>query len=130
MGLFHKNKRQAKQPESAPKPVIDKAKLQQTIHEKKQQLEMAADNEDRAALYEAIGLAHMQLDNLDEAITALEESLAAHKSLGKGYKSLLRLYNKKRAQAAASGDEAMLTHYMEAIDELMQLSKDITRGKI
>lgn len=130
MGLFHKKKRSEEPPKSDQEPVIDKAQLQQTISEKEQQLEGARDSDVRAALYEAIGLAQMQLDDQDAAIVALEKSLAARKSLGEAYKALLRLYNKKRAEAATNGDEAMLTHYMEEIDGLMQLSKDITRGKI
>jgi hypothetical protein len=35
----------------------------------------------------------------------------------------------KRAEAAKNGNDEMLQHWLKKIDEMMQLSKDITRGK-
>ena len=62
-------------------------------------------------------------------IENLEKSLNYHKNLGEGYKTLLNLYNMKRAEAAKNGNDEMLQHWLKKIDEMMQLSKDITRGK-
>lgn len=130
MGLFKRKAhsgKQLKQPEEQ-QPVND-TELKQQIETNKAKLSESSSDEEQATLYEAIGIAQFQLDNQTEAIESLEKSLAAHKSLGEGYKTLLRLYNKQRAEAAASGDEVKLTEYMQKIDELMQISKDITRGK-
>ncbi|GJM73739.1 hypothetical protein HMSSN036_59550 [Paenibacillus macerans] len=50
------------------------------------------------------------------------------KSVGDGYKILLKLYNKKRAEAAKANDEASLQIYLKKMDQMMQLSKDVARG--
>jgi hypothetical protein len=59
---------------------------------------------------------------------AFEKSMSAKKSLGAGYKALLKLYNKKRAQAAKANDEELLQIYLRKMDQMMQISKDVTRG--
>ena len=42
---------------------------------------------------------------------------------------MLNLYNMKRAEAARNGNDDMIQKWLLKIDEMMQLSKDITRGK-
>ena len=58
-----------------------------------------------------------------------ETSLEENKELGKAYTDLLKLYNIKRKEASDSKDEDQVKMYMDKINSLMQLSKDVIRGK-
>jgi len=84
--------------------------------------------EEQSKVYEEIGLAFNELGEEDNAIDAFEKSIQAKKSVGNGYKTLLKLYNKKRAEAAKANDEASLQVYLKKMDQMMQVSKDVTRG--
>jgi tetratricopeptide (TPR) repeat protein len=84
--------------------------------------------EEQSKVYEEIGLAFNELGKEDNAIDAFEKSIQAKKSVGDGYKTLLKLYNKKRAEAAKANDEASLQVYLKKMDQMMQVSKDVTRG--
>jgi tetratricopeptide (TPR) repeat protein len=84
--------------------------------------------EEQSKVYEEIGLAFNELGEEDNAIDAFEKSIQAKKSVGDGYKTLLKLYNKKRAEAAKANDEASLQVYLKKMDQMMQVSKDVTRG--
>lgn len=84
--------------------------------------------EEQSKVYEEIGLAFNELGEEDNAIDAFEKSIQAKKSVGDGYKALLKLYNKKRAEAAKANDEASLQVYLKKMDQMMQVSKDVTRG--
>jgi tetratricopeptide (TPR) repeat protein len=83
---------------------------------------------EQSKIYEEIGLAFNELGEEDSAIDAFEKSIQAKKSVGDGYKILLKLYNKKRAEAAKANDEASLQVYLKKMDQMMQVSKDVTRG--
>ncbi|GAB1779522.1 hypothetical protein COJ70_22815 [Priestia megaterium] len=84
--------------------------------------------EEQSKVYEEIGLAFNELGEEDNAIDAFEKSIQAKKSVGDGYKTLLKLYNKKRAEAAKANDETSLQLYLKKMDQMMQVSKDVTRG--
>ncbi|KPG70086.1 MULTISPECIES: hypothetical protein [unclassified Enterococcus] len=79
-----------------------------------------------AALYEKLGLAQAKLSDTDHAIASLEKSLGIKKSIGDGYKTLISLYNAKRAAAAKSGDDAGIEYYMNKMDDMRQIAKQIT----
>ena len=79
-----------------------------------------------AALYEKLGLAQAKLSDTDHAIASLEKSLGIKKSIGDGYKTLISLYNAKRATAAKSGDDAGIEYYMNKMDDMRQIAKQIT----
>ncbi|MBW4082611.1 tetratricopeptide repeat protein [Paenibacillus sp. S150] len=83
---------------------------------------------EQSKVYGEIGLAYNELGNEDQAMVALEKSLQLKKSVGDVYKTLLKLYNKKRAEAAKANDEQSLQAYLKKMDQLMQISKDVTRG--
>jgi len=84
--------------------------------------------EEQARIYEEIGLAFNELGEEDNAIDSLEKSIEIKKSLGDGYKTLLKLYNKKRSEAAKANDDELLQIYLKKMDQMMQISKDVTRG--
>ncbi|WP_027416024.1 hypothetical protein [Aneurinibacillus terranovensis] len=104
-----------------------KEELLNTISLKKEEVNQA-DREAQSKLYEEIGLAFHELGDEDQAIDALEKSIQEKKSVGAGYKTLLKLYNKKRAEAAKANDDELLQIYLKKMDQMMQVSKDVTRG--
>ncbi|AGK56020.1 hypothetical protein [Bacillus sp. 1NLA3E] len=104
-----------------------KEELLRTISLKKAGVDQV-DGEELSKIYEEIGLAFNELGQEDNAIDAFEKSIQAKKSIGDGYKALLKLYNKKRAEAAKANDEESLQIYLKKMDQMMQVSKDVTRG--
>jgi tetratricopeptide (TPR) repeat protein len=104
-----------------------KEELLRTISSKKEEVNQVT-GEEQAKIYEDLGLAFNELGDDDNAIDSLEKSIQAKKSLGNGYKTLLRLYNKKRAEAAKVNDEELLQIYLKKMDQMMQVSKEVTRG--
>jgi tetratricopeptide (TPR) repeat protein len=104
-----------------------KEELLRTIDLKKKEVNQA-DIEGQAKIYEEIGLAFSELGKEDNAIEAFEKSIELKKSVGNGYKTLLKLYNKKRAEAAKANNEELLQLYLKKMDQMMQVSKDVTRG--
>jgi tetratricopeptide (TPR) repeat protein len=104
-----------------------KEALLRTISIKKEDVNQTS-GEEQAKIYEEIGLAFNELGDEDNAIDSLEKSIQAKKSLGNGYKTLLKLYNKKRAEAAKVNNEELLQIYLKKMDQMMQVSKEVTRG--
>ncbi|MED4074226.1 tetratricopeptide repeat protein [Priestia endophytica] len=104
-----------------------KEELLRTISSKKEEVNQVT-GEEQAKIYEDLGLAFNELGDDDNAIDSLEKSIQAKKTLGNGYKTLLRLYNKKRAEAAKVNDEELLQIYLKKMDQMMQVSKEVTRG--
>lgn len=130
MFRFGKKKDKESKKEAAAEVVLTeerKEELLRTIALKKEEVKQIA-GEEQAKIYEEIGLAFYELHEEDQAIDALEKSLQAKKSVGDGYKILLKVYNKKRAEAAKVNDEASLQLYLKKMDQMMQVSKDVTRG--
>lgn len=84
-------------------------------------------NKDFEALLE-IGQLYLEIDE-DKAILYLEKSLEINKNIGIGYKSLMTLYNKKRKYYSKEYDANKLQYYLDKIDYMLQLSKDVIRGK-
>jgi len=130
--MFGFGKKKAKEPKKQiTEEVVITAKrkeeLLRTISFKKEEANQAV-GEEQAKIYEEIGLAFNELGEEDHAIDSLEKSIQAKKSLGNGYKTLLRLYNKKRAEAAKENDEESLQIYLKKMDQMMQVSKEVTRG--
>lgn len=127
---FGKKKAKETKKEVTEKAVLTperKEELLRTITLKKEEVNMVS-GVDQAKVYEEIGLMFNELGEDDQAIDFLEKSIQAKKSLGNGYKTLLRLYNKKRAEAAQANDEESLQVYLKKMDQMMQVSKDVTRG--
>lgn len=82
--------------------------------------------EELAKTYEQLGLVKAQLEQTDEAIRMLEQSLDYKLTIGDGYKKLMSLYNAKRAEAARNGDDAGIDKYMGKMDEMRQIAKKVT----
>ena len=130
MFFFGKKKKAAEQPAAEAKPVVDRQELVAQAEQRKAALESAPDKAARIRLLNEIGSLYFQAEEVDQAIVYYEKSLEEDKQLGKAYTDQLKLYNLKRQEAAAAKDDANLTFYMNKVQELMQLSKDVIRGKV
>ncbi len=86
--------------------------------------------DDRVELLNEIGSLFFQAQELDQAIKYYEESLSLKKAMGKAYTDLMSLYNKKRQQAAENKNDEQLDYYLAKVQEMMQMSKDMLRGKM
>lgn len=87
------------------------------------------EGEGRAAMLNDLGRALADAGDLDGAIAAYEESLGLKRVMGAASAALVKLYNKKRAQAAAKGDDEAIVLYMDKVNGLLALSKDQIRGR-
>ncbi|MGM0228849.1 hypothetical protein IGJ28_000911 [Enterococcus sp. AZ091] len=122
-GFFNKKKEAKEITELAPETV---EQLQREIDQLNQEIAVSQDSRKLAALLEQAGLNYAVLNECDQAIQLLEQSLANQKSIGDGYKKLMHLYNKKRAEAARAGDDQGIDYYMGKMDEMRQIAKQVT----
>lgn len=76
-----------------------------------------------AILHEKLGLNYAKLGQNDEAIDSLEKSLAFEITINDGYKTLMNLYNQKRAEAARNKNDIEIEKYMNKMDEMRQIAK-------
>lgn len=126
---FFKKKDQKEQKNVIQEEKVDKDALEKQLSQVVEKLSLVTDNEELAKLYEEKGLIEADLDIVDEAIQSLEKSLELKVSIGDGYKRLLNLYNKKRAQAAKSGDDEAINYYINKFDEMKAVAKKGTLSK-
>lgn len=130
MFLFGKKKTEPEQKKKETASVPNKEELLKKAEELIQKLEGVQDKKEKTALLNEIGSCFFQAEEQDQAIHYYEMSLSEDRQLGKAYTDLLKLYNQKRQAAAEAKDDAKLTEYMEKVQNLMQMSKDVIRGKI
>lgn len=110
-------------------PVINKEELLSQAIEKEKELE-GSSGEERINILNELGSLYFQLEELDKAIQYYEASLEENKQLGKAYTDLIKIYNKKRQQAIDVKDGEKAQEYMDKVQGLMTMSKDVLRGKI
>ena len=108
---------------------VNKDELIAEASEKIQELEELS-GEQRVPLLNPIGAVYYQAEELESAIKYYEESLSIKKEMGKSYTDLMSLYNKKRQQAAENKNDEQMNYYMQKVQEMMQMSKDMLRGKM
>lgn len=102
------------------------AQFEQKINQLQQQINTTDDVLILAELCEKNGILYYQLDRVDESIEYLERSLQYKKSIGDGYKTLMSLYNHKRADAAKNGTIADIDYWMNKIDAMRNIAKEVT----
>ncbi|SHI77351.1 tetratricopeptide repeat protein [Propionispora hippei] len=125
--MFFFRKKEAKPADfTATVKKVDPA-LSGQVAELKQQLETAGGAR-RLELLNELGGKLFVLKQTDEAIHYYEMSIQKNRTLGKAYTDLLKLYNVKRREAAERNDDEQLQQYLDKIDALMKLSKDVIRG--
>lgn len=107
---------------------IDSSKILSELQEKEKQLEQTKDR-DRINLLNELGAGYHKINEFDKAIYFYEISLSESKEIGKAYTDLMKLYNIKRRTATEEKNDEQMKFYMDKIDELMKLSKDVIRGR-
>ena len=122
MFFFGKKKKEKKQEQAV--PVVNKEELIAKASEKVTELESKTGDE-RVSLLNEIGSLYTQAEETDLAIQYYEESLELCKQHGKASTDLMKLYNKKAAEAK---DDEKVKEYMDKVQNLMQMSKDMIRG--
>ncbi|MWP60887.1 hypothetical protein GA0061081_10188 [Gilliamella bombicola] len=100
--------------------------IEQSISQLLQQIDHTDDAVTLASLCETTGLLYCQLDRVDFAIEYLEKSLQHKKSIGEGYKALMNLYNHKRADAAKHGSMDDIDFWMNKMDSMRNIAKQVT----
>ena len=88
-----------------------------------------AEGKAKAMLLDERGELLSKAGEVDGAIEAFEQSIATHRQVGKAYRGLIGLYNEKRREAAAAGDDISMKLYFDKLQDLMRSSKDMLRGK-
>lgn len=130
MGFFSRKKTSEKENKKTEETIVNKEELLKKAEELKAQLESDSDKEEKIKLLNEIGSCYFQADDSDNAIIYYEQSLEIDKQLGKAYTDLLKLYNKKRQEAAEARDDEKMQYYLDKVQDVMQMSKDVLRGKI
>ena len=102
MFFFGKKKKEKKQEQAV--PVVNKEELIAKASEKVTELESKTGDE-RVSLLNEIGSLYTQAEETDLAIQYYEESLELCKQHGKASTDLMKLYNKKRQEAAEAKDD-------------------------
>ena len=124
--FFFKKKEKKKESEA---PSVNQKELIAQAEGRIKELEGKEGN-DRVSLLNEIGSLFTQAEETDQAIRYYEESLEICKQHGKASTDLMKLYNKKRQQAAEAKDDEKVKEYMDKVQSLMQMSKDMIRGNV
>ena len=127
--FFKKNKQKVKEPSTEIKASLTSeqiVEIEQSIQQLQQQIANSNDAKLLAVLNEKTGMLYHQLERIDLAIEYLEISLQRKKSIGEGYKILMNLYNLKRAEAATNGSMADIDFWMNKMDSMRNIAKQVT----
>lgn len=127
--FFKKNKQKVKEPKAEINASLTSeqiVEIEQSIQQLKQQIANSDDAKLLAVLNEKTGMLYHQLERIDLAIEYLEISLQHKKSIGEGYKILMSLYNLKRAEAATNGSMADIDFWMNKMDSMRNIAKQVT----
>lgn len=128
MFLFGK-KKENKSEKKEQAPAAPKEELIRQAEEKAAGLD-ETQGDARVELLNEIGSLYFQAEELDKAIQYYEESIGLKKVMGKSYTDLMSLYNKKRQQTAEAKNDKEIDYYLAKVQEMMQMSKDMLRGKM
>lgn len=130
MFLFHKKDKAAKsdKKDNEPSVEVDREELVRKANELLEQID-SAEGDEKCDLLERRGKLLMDAGEDDSAIDAFEACVANGRRMGAPYRSLTTLYNRKRKNAAESGDQDGAKLYLDKLQSLMQNSKDMLRGK-
>ena len=127
--FFKKNKQKVKEPKTEINASLTSeqiVEIEQSIQQLQQQIANSNDAKLLAVLNEKTGMLYHQLERIDLAIEYLEISLQHKKSIGEGYKILMSLYNLKRAEAATNGSMADIDFWMNKMDSMRNIAKQVT----
>lgn len=78
-----------------------------------------------AESYERLGVLQGEIA-IDQSIESLEKSMSFQTSIGPAYKTLMRLYNQKRSEAAHKGEGEEIEKWLGKMDQLRQIARNNT----
>ncbi|QWT17663.1 hypothetical protein KPC83_00360 [Collinsella sp. zg1085] len=135
MSLFGFGKKRNVQTSDNAAREADQSAAQKSIQQEMRIAELRAELKElvgkaRTTKLNELGKLLAELGEFDEAIMVYEESLELGGAMGKASAALMKLYNKKRAEAAANKDDAGIKLYMDKVNGLLALSKDQLRGRV
>lgn len=126
--MFFKKK---KKEEVVKTPVVTEVISNEEVEKRIQELEEIIKTNTDIQYYTELGNCYRDIHQIDKAIEVYEYCLENDSSFGGNiYKDLTKLYNVKRREAAINKDDQALQFYLDKLDGLMQLSKDVMRGKV
>lgn len=128
MGLFGFGKKKHDAPAAAPEPTVNRDEVLAEVESLRGELE-GLDGGALANKLNEIGAKLDSIDDIDGAVEAYEKSLEANHTMGKASNALVKLYNKKRAAAAAAKNDAEMKLYLDKVNEMLALAKDSLRGR-
>lgn len=101
------------------------SELNEKINDSLEKLEKVKDKKSKeyAKELETLGVYYYKNEDIEKAIETLEESLSIHATIGEGYKTLMKIYNTKRAEAAKSGDMNEINKWLNKMDEMRNIAK-------
>lgn len=85
--------------------------------------------DERIQLLNQLGKDYQALNDFDNAIKYFETSITEKKAFGDAYTGLLSLYEKKRKYAAQTKNDDQIQFYVNKLDSLMKISKEIVFNK-
>lgn len=106
-----------------------KAELHKKIEADLEKLNNAQADE-RIRLLNELGESYQRIGDVDKAIEYFEMSIGEKKAFGAAYHGLLKLYEIRRKEAAKTKNDDQIQLYVNKLDNLMQISKDVMRGNI
>lgn len=117
---------------SETKPVEPPVNHDELVTKAQQLIEELASKrgEERIACLDQIGICFSDALEYDQAIAYLETSLNEKKAVSDGYRTLLKLYNIKRKEAAVAKNDELLQYYLTKIDDMMRISKEVMRSNL
>ena len=127
--MFFFGKKKAKEAaEVTPAASVNKEQIIKNAEAKANELESLT-GEARVPVLNELGNLYFQAAELEKAAKFYEESLGTKREMGKTYTNLMSIYNKLRQQAAQNKDDEKMNYYMSKVQDMMQMSKDMLRGK-
>lgn len=127
--MFFKKKKRKEKDISVKSEPYSEEELSELINESKKVI-VSAEGEELIKHLNTLGELYYKLNKNDQAIKYYEESIKENKSLGKAYTGLMKLYNLKRQEGVNEKNNEKIQYYLDKIDELTKLSKDVMRGRI
>lgn len=129
MVWFSKRKKENVNKEDKQIDIINVKELKTLAESLKEELK-TCDASEKVVILNKIGDIYYKIADYSEAEMYYEYSLREEKTIGKTYTNLLNIYNIKRKEAAINKNDDKIQYYMEKIDGMMKISKDVVRGNI
>lgn len=99
--------------------------INKKIEQSTQKLESIKDetSKEYAKELETLGLYYYKSNDINESMAILEKSLEINPTITDGYKTLMGIYNTKRAEAANEGNINEINNWLNKMDKMRNIAK-------